>query len=93
MQNERRHFLSISDRKNFFLEGAKDLESFDDKSIVVFTDRGVLTIKGNELHIKAINLEEEKLEVTGNISSIAYNDGKGKSPRKGGESFLKKILK
>ena len=93
MQNEKRHFLSISDRKNFFFEGAKDLESFDDKSIVVFTDRGILTIKGSELHIKTINLEEERLEVNGNICAISYNDSKGKNPKKGGESFLKKILK
>jgi sporulation protein YabP len=93
MQSVKRHFLSISDRKNFFFEGAKDLESFDDKSIVVITDKGILTIKGSELHIKTINLEEEKLEVTGNISSIAYNDSKGKSHGKSAESFLKKILK
>lgn len=93
MQTENRHFLSISDRKNFFLQGAKDLESFDDKSIVVFTDKGVLTIKGDGLHIKSINLEEDKLEVTGNISAISYNDSKGKNAKKGGESFLKKILK
>lgn len=92
-EKESKHYLNLTDRKMLFLQGAKDVDSFDEKSIIVQTDRGLLTIKGEELHIKALNLEEEKLEVTGYVTALVYSDGKGKAARKNGQGFLQKLLK
>ena len=45
MQNDGKHVLSLSERNMLFLQGAKDVESFDDKSIAVDTDKGLLISK------------------------------------------------
>ena len=93
MEKESKHSLNLIDRKTLFLQGAKDIASFDEKTIVVVTNLGQLSIKGEELHIKALNLEEERLEVSGFINMLAYSDGKGKSMRKNNEGILKRLLK
>lgn len=93
MQNDGKHLLSLSERNMLFLQGAKDVESFDDKSITVDTDKGLLIIKGEGLHIKSLNLEEGKLEIIGLINAVIYNDGKGKTARKSGQGILQRLLK
>ena len=39
------------------VSGVSDVDSFDESTIIVFTDSGELTIKGEELHIKNLDIE------------------------------------
>ncbi len=76
------HILSLDNRKLLSLSGISDVDSFDDKSVTAHTDIGMLSICGENLNIKMLNLEIGELEVEGKISSLIYNDCKQNKRRK-----------
>lgn len=73
------HTLSLDNRKALSLSGISEVDSFDDKSVTAYTDLGKLSINGENLNIKKLNLEMGELEVVGKISSLIYSDSKSKN--------------
>ena len=84
------HQLSLSGRERLSLEGVTNVGSFDREVIILETERGVLTIKGDELHMKQLNLEQGKLSLTGRIDSLVYSEESLAQKNKG---FFGKIFK
>ena len=41
-------------------------------ALMLFTDLGELTIKGEDLHINKLNVESGELSVEGNIHGLSY---------------------
>lgn len=94
MQDEKRtvklpHNVIMEDRKKLTVSGVSDVDSFDDNTVVIYTDMGELTVKGDGLHISGLNIETGDLSLTGNIYGLMYTDD---NRRKGG-SFLSRLLK
>lgn len=69
-----RHQLSLIDREEMTVEGVANLGSFDEREIVMETEAGMLSIKGEGLNIKHLNLEKGNIVIEGNVKSIAYED-------------------
>ncbi len=82
------HSLILKDRKEISLTGVTDVDSFDENSIVAYTNCGELTISGNNLHIGALDTEKGELSVDGEISSLCYLDNRPKS-----EGFFRKVFR
>ena len=76
------HTLSLDNRKTLSLNGISEVDNFDDKSITACTDIGKLSISGENLNIKKLNLEIGGLEVEGKVSSLIYSDCKLRKRRK-----------
>ena len=53
------HSLMLENRQNGRITGVKDIKSFDEKEILLFTQAGKLVIKGEQLHVKQLDLESE----------------------------------
>ncbi|MDQ5983803.1 MAG: Spore protein YabP [Eubacteriales bacterium SKADARSKE-1] len=70
------HGLILKDRQALSITGVLDVDSFDEQTVVAYTDQGELTIKGAGLHIIKINLDNGDLSLDGQISSLAYSEGK-----------------
>ena len=68
------HSVIMEDRKKLSVSGVTDIESFDEQTIIAMTDLGELTIRGWNLHITRLNLEQTELLVDGEISSLTYTD-------------------
>ena len=66
------HNLILKERKSLNISGVLDVDSFDDNSVVAYTDLGELTIKGSNLHINKINLDSGDLELDGEVYSLEY---------------------
>ena len=66
------HQLLLEDRQRLTVSGVSDVDSFDETTIVVYTDMGELTIKGEGLHISRLNIETGDLRVEGSIQSLIY---------------------
>lgn len=66
------HNLILEGRKKLTLTGVSDVDSFDDHMVVAYTSYGELTIKGANLHISKLNLENGELNLDGEISSMVY---------------------
>ena len=90
-QNEtvkRPNNIILENRKKLSVSGVKDVGSFDEHTVVAFTDLGELTVKGEKLHIETPSPETGALAIPGNVNGFVYTDDRG---RKGG--FFGRILK
>ena len=95
MDNDRkytgRHHISIDRRERVVMTGVVEVISFDDETIVCETEMGALVLKGSNLHVNRLNLDDGELEIDGEIENIGYVDdmltGRGKG------SLLSKIFK
>lgn len=82
------HSVIMEDRRNLSVTGVTDIDSFDEQTIIANTDLGELTIRGWNLHITRLNLEQTELLVEGDISSLTYTDIRPQA-----KGFFAKVLR
>lgn len=68
------HNLVMEDRRTLSITGVSDVDSFDEGTIIVFTDLGELTVRGSDLHIRNLNIEAGEVSLEGKISALSYAD-------------------
>ena len=73
------HSVIIEDRSKLTITGVSDVDSFDEQTMVVYTDMGELTLRGTGLHISRLNTETGELNITGKVCALAYTDDRVKS--------------
>ena len=84
------HKIVLNNRDQGNLTGILDVISFDENTIVLDTDMGLLTIRGKDLHVNRLSVEKGEVDLSGNIDSIAYS---GVNQGGQNESFLSKLFK
>ena len=78
MQPKQPHNVIMEDRRNLTVSGVKDVDSFDEQTMIIYTDMGELTVRGTELHISRLNTDAGELSVSGHIYGLAYTDDRDK---------------
>lgn len=68
------HGLTLQDRSRMSLSGIKDVVNFDDSQVILNTDLGTLTIRGEQIHVDQLNLDTGDLSLTGRIEALEYDD-------------------
>ena len=66
--------IIMENREKISVTGVIDIHSFDDELVIVQTDLGLLTIKGENLKMNKLNLDNNELIIEGKTSAIAYSD-------------------
>ena len=84
------HNVILEDRHTLSVSGVSDVDSFDEQTIIVFTDMGELTVSGTGLHINKLSIETGELTMEGNIQGLSYNDDQ---PSTGGGGFFGRLFK
>lgn len=84
------HSLYLEERKHGRITGVSDVRSFDEKLIILSVHCGVVTIKGENLHVEQLDLEQGLVELTGKIDSLVYAEEKSLGQR--GESLLSRLF-
>lgn len=79
--------LILENRERLNVSGVIDVESFNDESVVVDTELGVLIVRGVDLHINKLNIDSSELGIEGEIISCEYSDRDSRS--KGGGFFAR----
>lgn len=82
-QKSKRQEIKMLNRKLLEISGVINVESFDSEEFLLETECGFLTIKGNDLHIKNLNLEQGLVAIEGTINAAAYLDGGSQQKNKG----------
>ena len=82
--------LILENRGKLSISGVLDVLSFDDQVVMVETELGLLTIKGEELRITKLSIDTSEVIVEGNISYLAYSN---KEIEKNKGSIISKIFK
>ena len=81
MQNENKNNnintiqnLILENREKLSISGVLDVLSFDDQIVIIETDLGLLTIKGENLRINKLSIDTSEVIVEGEIYNLAYSD-------------------
>ena len=82
------HNLVLEDRRLLTVSGVSDVDSFDEETVIVFTDSGELTVRGSDLHINRLSVEMGELTVEGRISALVYSED---TPKNGG--FFSRVFR
>ena len=74
MGPELSHRVVLEDRSRLTVSGVEEVESFDENTIVMLTNRGTLIVRGEELHIEKLSLDGGELHVDGRIEALTYEE-------------------
>ena len=82
--------LILENRGKLSISGVLDVLSFDDQVVVLETELGLLTVKGENIRINKLSIDTSEVIVEGDISYLAYSD---KDAEKGKGNLISKIFK
>ncbi len=68
------HNVAMENRERITLTGIEEVESFDESQIMLYTQMGMLTIRGEDLHINKLNVDTGDVVIDGLITSCVYSD-------------------
>lgn len=86
------HGLTLTNREVLEATGVTFVSSFDDREVVLDTTHGPLCLRGEDLHISQLSLDEGKVVVQGKLALIEYKSP-GKSMKGKGKTLVERILK
>ena len=70
------HKLTLNDRKSLLLSGTAEVLSFDENAVVLKTGLGILSVQGQQLHLKTLSPETGQVAIDGHISALIYEEPK-----------------
>lgn len=86
----KRQEIKMLNRKLLEVSGVLNVESFDNEEFLLETECGYLMIKGQNLHIKNLSLEQGLVAIEGYVNELAYVDTNSQGKPKG---FFGKLFK
>jgi sporulation protein YabP len=86
----KRQEIKMLNRKLLEISGVLNVESFDSEEFLLETECGFLMIKGMNLHIKNLSLEQGLVAIEGTVNDLSYKDAHVQEKSKG---FLGKLFK
>lgn len=81
--------LILENRGKLSISGVNDVLSFDDQVVMVDTELGLLTVKGENIRINKLSLDTAEVIIEGEISTLVYSQTKQEKTG----SLLGKIFK
>ncbi len=82
--------LVLENRGKLSISGVLDVLSFDDQVVIVETELGLLTVKGENLRINKLSIDTSEVVVEGEISYLSYSEN---NQDKNSSSLFSKIFK
>ena len=82
--------IVLENRQKMTLTGVLEVISFDDEKIFLNTELGNLTIKGSDLKMNKLDVQNGDIIIKENISYIVYS---GKDIKKEKQSLIEKLFK
>ena len=83
--------IVLENREKLNVTGIIDVFSFDDQIIIIETELGLLTIKGENLKINKLSIDTSDFTVDGKINSLTYSGVEGANKKS--KNVLSKIFK
>ena len=83
------HNVIMENRRTVSISGVTDVDNFDDKTILIYTQMGELAVHGKNLHVNSMSVETGEMTLDGDIYSLVYGDKDKHSPA----SFLGKLFR
>jgi sporulation protein YabP len=68
------HEVTMINRNEMTVTGVVSVESFDSEEFLLQTDYGYLGIRGQDLHIKNLDLDQGRVSIEGHFLDVSYLD-------------------
>lgn len=85
------HDLQMKNRRECQITGVHDVRSYEAKEVIVVTQDSILTIKGENLHVSRLDIEQGELDLEGTFHSFAYT--KHTTLAQKGENLLARMFR
>ena len=84
------HRVLLENRKKAVITGVQDIHSFNENEVLLLSEAGKILLKGEQLHVRKLNLEKGDAEVEGRVDSLSYLT---RNAHKKDESILKRMFR
>lgn len=81
------HSVIMEQCKKINMSGVKEVKGFDEETVLLDTEEGLLTVKGENLIINDFSATTGELSMEGNVYAMAY------TPDSKNRNILKRLLK
>ena len=68
------HQIIMRGRKTLDITGVKQVESFDSEEFLLETDMGFMSVRGQNLQMKNLDVDKGDVSIQGKIDDIVYLD-------------------
>ncbi len=68
--------LLLDDRRKLSVTGVQDIERFDESAVILHTNRGILIVRGRELHLRQLSPDGGQIAVEGEIDALIYEESR-----------------
>ena len=89
-ETKKSHNLTLKERNLLSITQVRDVDTFDEGKIVLYTEEESIEIEGENLHIQKLDVASGDLVIEGEIISIIYTDKNYGGNKKG---FFRNLLK
>ena len=72
------------------ITGVQEIHSFNENEVLLLSEAGKILLKGEQLHVRNLNLEKGDAEVEGRVDSLSYLT---RNAHKKDESILKRMFR
>ena len=66
--------IVLENREKLNITGVLDVLSFDDQIVILETELGLLTVKGENIRINKLSLDSSEVTIDGEIYQLAYSE-------------------
>ena len=84
------HRVLLENRKKAVITGVQEIHSFNENEVLLLSEAGKILLKGEQLHVRKLNLEKGDAEVEGRVDSLSYLT---RNAHKKEESILKRMFR
>ncbi|AUJ24451.1 MULTISPECIES: sporulation protein YabP [Virgibacillus] len=83
------HTVKMNNRKNLEITGVKEVDSFDNEEFLLETVMGYLIIRGQNLQLKNLDVNDGSVVIKGKIYELSYIDEQQEKAK----GFFSKLFK
>ena len=84
------HRVLLENRKKAVITGVQEIHSFNENEVLLLSEAGKILLKGEQLHVRKLNLEKGDAEVEGRVDSLSYLT---RNAHKKDDSILKRMFR
>lgn len=66
--------IILENREKLSISGVLDVLSFDDQIVILETELGLLTVKGENLRINKLSLDTSEVIIDGEVYNLGYSE-------------------
>lgn len=66
--------IILENREKLSISGVLDVLSFDDQIVILETELGLLTVKGDNLRINKLSLDTAEVIIDGEVYNLGYSE-------------------